>query len=143
MLFRKGNRTTKPRPGGYAFGTDGSETPTSIVVSPSEAQRSVAKGGQGIGAPHSTRETGERNPRGAGGGKEAPGRGTVGGKHGRCSGTGSRVHETTTDSGTGEASPAVGIHFAQSPPGPTLAGRGLRPNPQRRRPRSGRADGQR
>ena len=57
---------------------------------------------------HSTDEAGEPNPREPGGGKGAPGCGTVGRKHGRCSGTGSRVNETTADSGAGEAVAADG-----------------------------------
>ena len=101
--------------------------------STNEARRD---GPQGIGALHSTDEAGEPNPRGPGGGKGAPGHGTVGRKHGRCIGTGSRVNETTTDSGAGEAGPADGVHFAQPPPGPPLAVRGLQPDAARTVPRA-------
>src|SRR5205823_5735825 len=98
-----GDRITNSRLTGYACWTGGSELQAHAVVSPSEAQRSAAKWGQGIGALHSTVEAGEPNPRGPGGGKGAPGCGTVGRKHDRCSETGPRVNETTTASGTGEA----------------------------------------
>jgi hypothetical protein len=134
---------TKPRPVGYACGTDRSEAPTRSGVSPREAQRSGARRRQGIGALHSTVEAGEPNLRGAGGGKESPGRGIVGGKHGRCIGTGSRVHETTANSGAGEASTADGIYLPQPPPRSAVAGRGFRSNPQRRCPGCVRADGRR
>src|SRR5437016_1552090 len=53
MHCRQGNRLIKPWPVGYARGTGRSEIPTHIVVSPSEAQRSAVRGGQGIGALHS------------------------------------------------------------------------------------------
>ena len=45
-------------------------------------------------------------PEGPGEGRGCRSHGTVGGKHGGCIGTRSRVHETTTDSGTGEAKTA-------------------------------------
>ena len=54
-----------------------------------------------------------------------PSHGTVGGKHGGCIGTRSRVNETTTDSGAGEAISADGIHFPGPPHRPALAARGV------------------
>src|SRR6516162_10996709 len=85
------------------------------------AKEATRDGDQGIGAPHTTDEAGEPHPQGSGRGKGAPGCGIVGGKHGRCLETGNRVHETTTDSGTGEAVAVDGIHFSQSPSGPGMA----------------------
>ena len=108
--------------------------------STNEARR---EGPQGIGTPHSTAEVGEPVPRGPGGGKEVSGCGTVGGKHGRCSATGSRVHEMPADSRAGAAATTVGVHVAQPPPGPDLAGHSLQPNPQRRGTGRGRTDGRR
>src|SRR5262249_1955832 len=64
-------------------------------------------------------------------------------KPGRCLETGNRVHETTTDSGTGEAVAVDGIHFSQSPPGPGMADRGVSAYPQGRCPGRGRTDGPR
>ena len=58
---------TNPRPAVERAGPTGAKTPTRRVVSPSEAQRSAARGRQGIGALHSTDEAGEPSPRGAGG----------------------------------------------------------------------------
>jgi hypothetical protein len=143
MPFRDGDRMTNPRPLGYACWTGGSEAQALVVVSPSEAQPSAARGGQGIGALHSTAEAGEPNPWGPGGGKGAPGYGAVGRKHGRCSGTGERVNETTTDSDVGGAIPAAGIHFPQPPPRPQLAAGGVPADPQGRCSRRGRTDGRR
>ena len=137
---RTGTRITNPRPAGYACWTGGSEAQAYAAVPPSEPKGSEAGRGQGIGVPHTTNESGEPNPRGPGGGKGAPCHGTVGGKHGRCIGTGSHVHATTTASGAGEASPADGVHLAQPPPGPRLAGRGLSPDAQGCCPGRGRAD---
>src|ERR1700737_5266649 len=103
---------TNPRPAGYACWTGGSERQAHVAVSPSEPQGSAARGGQGIGAPHSTSEGGEPNARGPAGGKGAPRQRTVGGQHGQCIETGFCVNATTTDSGAGEAIPAHGIHVA-------------------------------
>jgi DNA-binding transcriptional LysR family regulator len=64
---------TNSRPDGYACWSAGSEAQAHVVVSPSEAQRSAARRGQGIGALPSTAEAGEPNPWGPGGGKGAPG----------------------------------------------------------------------
>src|SRR5436190_5530864 len=47
---------------------------------------------------------GNGNPAGPWGGKGTLSHGPVGRKHGECIGTRSRVNETTTDSGAGEAS---------------------------------------
>src|SRR5262245_48508219 len=102
-----------------------------------EAERD---GPQGIGAPHSTDEAGELAPRGPGGGKGAPRRGTAGRKHGRYAETGTRVNETTADSGAGAAVAAEGVHLPQPPPGPPLAVRGVQPHPPGRCPGRGRTD---
>src|SRR5262249_56283146 len=59
------------------------------------------------------------------GGKGVPNHGTVGGKHGGCLGTRSRVNETTTDSTTGEARPAEGILRAGAPHPTSLAAPGV------------------
>src|SRR6266853_4215506 len=94
--------------------------------SPSCEGNEVRRAGrQGIGAPHSTVEAGERVPPGPWGGKGVPWSWTVGGKHVECIGTRSRVNETTTDSRTGEAISAHGIHLPGSPHRPGLAARGL------------------
>jgi len=135
-----GDRITNSWLAGYACWTGGSEVQAHVVVSPSEAQRSAARRGQGIGALHSTAEAGEPNPRGPGGGKGAPGSGTAGRKQDRCSATGPRVHATTAASGVGEAVAIDGLHFPQPPPGPSLAGGGLPPDAEGQRPRRGRAD---
>jgi hypothetical protein len=86
------------------------------------------KGGQDVGASHSTVEPGELASREPWGGKGTLGDGTVGGKHGRSIEAGNRVHETTTDSGTGEASAADGIHLPGAPHRRAVAARGLRAN---------------
>jgi hypothetical protein len=57
---------TNSRPVGYACWTGRSETQAHVVVSPSQAQRSAVRRGQGIGALHSTAEAGELNLRGPG-----------------------------------------------------------------------------
>src|SRR5207244_4051269 len=95
------------------------------AVPPSEGNGARRDKRQGIGALPSTVEAGEPNPRGPGGGKGAPSHRTVGGKHGGCSGTRNRVNATTTDSGTGEARAADGIHFPGAPHRPRLAVRGV------------------
>src|SRR5262245_33248042 len=94
----------------------------------------------GIGAPHSTDEAGELAPRGPGGGKGAPRRGTAGRKHGRYAETGTRVNKATAASGAGAAVAAVGVHLPQPLPGPPLADRGLQSHPRGRCPGRGRTD---
>src|SRR5262249_36230088 len=86
--------------------------------------------------PHSTDEAGEFASRGPGGGKGAPCRGTAGRKQGRYAETGTRVHETTADSGAGAAVAAEGVHLPQPLPGPPLAARGLQPHLRGRCPRA-------
>jgi hypothetical protein len=105
--------------------------------STNEARR---EGPQGIGAPPNTDEAGELAPRGPGGGKGAPCRGAAGRKPGRHAETGTRVHETTADSGAGEAIPADGAHRPQSLPSPPLVDRGLQPHPPGWCPGRGRAN---
>jgi hypothetical protein len=56
-------------------------TRTHFTGTAARRQRSKAGGRPGVGALHSTGEAGERVPHGPRGGKGAPGRGAVGGKH--------------------------------------------------------------
>ena len=79
------------------------------VVPPSEGNEVRREGRSGVGASRSTGEAGELTPWGPGGGKGTSDHGTVGRKHGGYLEIPNRVHETTTDSGTGEASPTMGL----------------------------------
>jgi len=59
-------------------------------------------GWQEVGAFHSTDESGEPNLKGPGGGKEAPGHGTGGGKDGEGFEPRNHPNETASDSWAGE-----------------------------------------
>ena len=74
------------------------------VVSPSEGNEARREERTGVGASHSIGEAGEPSREGPRGEKGTPCHQTVGGKHGGCSGTRGRVHETTTDRTTRVAS---------------------------------------
>jgi hypothetical protein len=97
----RGRTATTPGPPVRCLGPDGSEQPGTPTVPPNEGNEVRRDGRRLVGAPHSTVEPGRPNMRAPWGGKGAPRRGTVGGKHGGCLGTRSRVHETTTDSCAG------------------------------------------
>ena len=91
----------EPLARGWAFWTAGSERQAQHLVLSREAQRSAARGTQGVAHLHSTGEAGEPGPRGPWGGK-----GDV--RHGLVSGTPvegfvprSRVPVTLTDSKAG------------------------------------------
>src|SRR5207302_3806176 len=78
--FRQGDTGDQPQARSRAFWAARAKRQTQRVVSPSEAQRSAARGRQGIAHLHSTGEAGEPGPRGPWGGK-----GDV--RHGLVSGT--------------------------------------------------------
>jgi hypothetical protein len=90
--------------------------------------------------PRSTRAAGEP-PREPVKGKEGTLSHTVGGKQGGGIEPRSRVNATTTDSGTGEAGSAEGIHVAESPPRSGVAARGVPAYTPGWGAGSGRADG--
>ncbi len=94
-------------------------------VPPSEGNEVRREGRWEVGVFRSTGEAGEPASRGPGGGKGRPSWGTVGGKHGGDIEPRNRVNATTTDSGTGEASSADGIHFLDAPHRPSLVGGGV------------------
>jgi hypothetical protein len=76
------------RPVGYACWTNGSEPQAHVGVSPTEGNEGRRDGPQGVGAPHTTGEAGERLPRGPRGGKGVPRHGPLGGHRPRASNLG-------------------------------------------------------
>ena len=65
-------------------------------------------------------------------GSDASGDNTARGKHAGDIELRSRVNATTADSEAGEASPADGVHFAESLPRSGMAARGIRTHTERR-----------
>ena len=112
---------TNPRPTACATRGGGSgqrpDTKGSVadVVSPSEGNEVRRDGRQGLGASHSTCEAGESHPWRPCGGKGMPDHRTVGEKHDRPTEAWFRVHETTTDSNTGQASSHDELYHAGTP----------------------------
>jgi len=95
-----GLKTSRPPRAASARGR--SEQVAQDTVPPSEGNEARRKGRPGVGAPRSTRESGEPSHGVPRGGKGAPGCGTIGGKDDGDIELRNRLNKTATDSEAGE-----------------------------------------
>jgi hypothetical protein len=113
-----------PGPPGVRLLPEGAKDETRCRYRPANAM-SQRDGRQKSECPRSTSAAGEPTRGSPSRGRRAPCHRTVGGKHGGDIEPRSCVNATTTDSGTGEAVSADGIHVAESPHRSGMAVRGF------------------